>query len=104
MTQKYTARTEVEVLFTPPGTEYQEAAYPEIEVTFSYSPGAPEQGPTYACGGQPAEPDEVEFISAKLIDGHGIEPTQEQIDNWADEWLASDSGYQAAIDEVTRDY
>ena len=100
MTRKYTTRTEIEVLFTPPGAEDQESSYPEIEIVFSYSPGAPEQGPSYASGGQPAEPPEVEFISAKLIEGHGIEPTQAQIDDWADDWLASDTGYQAAIDEV----
>lgn len=34
----------------------------EVEVTLggTYQPGCPEQGPTYACGGQPAEPAMVE--------------------------------------------
>ena len=37
----------------------------EVELTVAYSviAGSPEQGPTYACGGTPADPDEVEIIS-----------------------------------------
>lgn len=37
----------------------------ELVVTYSVIPGCPETGPTYACGGTPAEPDEVEIISIK---------------------------------------
>ena len=37
----------------------------ELVVTYSVTPGCPEQGPTYACGGTPAEPDEVEIVSIK---------------------------------------
>ena len=40
----------------------------EVQVRFTYLPGAPEQGPSYASGGQPAEPDEVE-IDAILVAG-----------------------------------
>jgi len=37
----------------------------ELVVTYSMTPGRAEQGPTYACGGQPAEPAEVEIASVK---------------------------------------
>lgn len=37
----------------------------ELVVTYSVTPGSPETGPTYACGGTPAEPDEVEIVSIK---------------------------------------
>ena len=37
----------------------------ELVVTYSMTPGRPEQGPTYACGGQPVEPPEVEIIAVK---------------------------------------
>jgi hypothetical protein len=40
----------------------------EVQVRFTYLPGAPEQGPSYASGGQPADPDEVE-IDAILVAG-----------------------------------
>ena len=37
----------------------------ELVVTYSVTRGSPERGPTYACGGTPAEPDEVELVSIK---------------------------------------
>lgn len=37
----------------------------ELVVTYSVTPGRPETGPTYSCGGTPAEPDEVEIVSIK---------------------------------------
>lgn len=33
-------------------------------VTFNWTPGYPATGPTYACGGTPEEPPEVELLSA----------------------------------------
>jgi hypothetical protein len=41
----------------------------EVEVTLSgtYQPGRPEQGPTYDCGGQPAEPACVEDLAIEDI-------------------------------------
>ncbi len=66
-------------------------------VGFDYkvtSPGAPEQGPTYSCGGQPAEPMEYEvtFVDLRKDDGGGKETPvecpawlQTQIEIWLDE-------------------
>jgi hypothetical protein len=43
----------------------------EIEVTVSYlvTWGAPEQGPSYASGGQPADPDEIDDIRLERVEG-----------------------------------
>jgi hypothetical protein len=43
----------------------------EHEVTVSYTVlfGAPEQGPSYASGGQPADPDEIDDIRLELVNG-----------------------------------
>lgn len=42
----------------------------ELVVTYSVTPGQPETGPSYACGGEPAEPAGVEIVSVK----HGGQP------------------------------
>ena len=44
--------------YSPPDTDTPEI---ELEIFFTFTPGQPERGPTYACGGTPAEPAEVEF-------------------------------------------
>src|SRR6185312_7266067 len=43
----------------------------EVEVEFSYVVrwGAPERGPTYACGGTPADPDEIDDIRLEKVEG-----------------------------------
>jgi len=53
----------------------------DIEVTYTITPGRPATGPSYASGGEPAEPPEVELIEVK-VDGvvHAETP-------W-DDWLA----------------
>ena len=39
----------------------------EIEIT----PGEPEHGPTYDCGGTPAEPAEIDVMKVWSIEGNG---------------------------------
>lgn len=41
----------------------------KVEVEANYTPGAPETGPSYACGGTPADPDEVEVRRVIRVDG-----------------------------------
>lgn len=43
----------------------------EVEVTLSgaFFPGSPETGPSYACGGTPAEPDTMEDVEVKSLCG-----------------------------------
>ncbi len=82
-------------------------------VGFDYkvtSPGAPEQGPTYSCGGQPAEPMEYEvtFVDLRKDDGGGKETPvecpawlQTQIEIWLDE--DPDGKIYEAIEEDAAD-
>lgn len=45
----------------------------EVRIGYTFHPGQREQGPTYASGGQPAEPASVEFDSAEIqVDGKWI--------------------------------
>jgi hypothetical protein len=53
----------------------------EVTVEYVYRPGRPEQGPTYDCGGQPAEPPEVEIIRV-TANGIQIEPTEAELEAW----------------------
>ena len=45
-----------------------EAAF-EVVVAYDVIWGAPETGPTYSCGGTPADPDEVDDVSVLTVDG-----------------------------------
>lgn len=55
----------------------------EVEVEYTISPYIPESGPTYDCGGQPAEGGEVELISV-TIGTEKLETTPDE-----DDWLAN---------------
>jgi hypothetical protein len=41
----------------------------EVEVEFEYTPGSPGTGPSYACGGTPPDPAELEVVRIVKIDG-----------------------------------
>ena len=75
----------------PPG-EF-EAACPTLEIEYDFRAGSP--AVYYQRNGDPGWPEEaaeLELISAKLIDGDGLAPTQEQVDDWAERWL-DEEGY-----------
>src|SRR5574337_965071 len=63
----------------------------EIEVEYTYSPSRPPTGPTYSCGGEPAEQADVEFLDIKFKakDGqfHSIPAGQtfDEISQWLDD-------------------
>lgn len=73
----------------------------EVEIKFSCLFGAPEQGPTYASGGQPADPDEVELISVTYANSINDEMAK-MLEEWAVEYLA-DEGFARAIEEAAAD-
>jgi hypothetical protein len=82
----------------------------EVEIAFEHTPGAPEQGPSYASGGQPADPAEIEFVSARhMVNGKPApflvfpEMQQEWLDDLARDWLESDEGESAAYEAVADD-
>jgi hypothetical protein len=60
------------------------------------SPGAPEQGPSYSCGGQPAEPFEFEvsFVDLRKDVGGGMEARVNEVPDWLraeiETWLYED--------------
>lgn len=41
----------------------------EIGLSGTFYPGSPETGPSYACGGTPAEPDSVDDVEVTSLDG-----------------------------------
>lgn len=80
----------------------------ELRITYTFTPGAPEQGPTYSSGGQPADPDEIEFVSCiQVVDGRDRIPygafrdlEQTSHDAIAESWLQDDIGRAQAIENA----
>lgn len=102
MATKHTIDAEIEVKFHIPGMpdDEREVAYPTVRIDYSFSKGSP--AVMYQRNGDPgwpAESAEVELIKAILIEGDGLQPTQDQIDDWANEWLA-DVGYEQAVERA----
>jgi hypothetical protein len=71
----------------------------EVDIVYTYTPGHPARGPSYASGGEPADPPEVEFISAALPKGKLDDHHQLMLNEWAEEWLA-DEGFDDAVDNA----
>lgn len=57
-------------------------------VSFSVTWGAPETGPSYACGGTPADPDEITDLRVELVDTCEVGGAEARM--YADDILASD--------------
>ncbi|CAB4165118.1 hypothetical protein UFOVP833_28 [uncultured Caudovirales phage] len=74
----------------------------EVEITYTFTPGAPEQGPSYSSGGQPADPDEVELIRVET-EVNLLPDLQKMLIDWAIEHLASDDGFAVAVDQAEED-
>ncbi len=70
----------------------------KLDIEFAYHPGTLARGPSYSCGGEPGEGPEVELIHATLVDAAVFNPPRVVIDELAEDWLASDYGYEAACD------
>jgi|ERR1700722_1263964 len=70
----------------------------ELLIYFTFLPGSLEQGPSYASGGQPAEPAEVELHHVERREGVAWVPTRD-FDEWAAEYLHGD-GYAEACEEA----
>lgn len=103
MSSIHTITAEVEARFTFPGLAdgEHETAYPTVEIQYAFVRGSPATRPSFSCPGEPADPDEVDLISARLVDGDGITPTEDQIHEWAREWLHGD-GYHEACAHAKR--
>lgn len=98
---EHTITTELEVTITAYGID-PETFYPEVEITFGYTAGYPETGPSYSSGGEPACPDEIEVHRVKIINDESINMPPswwyERAQNWLD-----DKGYDAARDVACAD-
>lgn len=98
---KHKITTELEVTVTAYGIDPEKFCL-EVEIEFGYAPGYPETGPTYASGGEPAAPDEIEAHSVKVINAEGIDMPPSWWLERAQDWL-DDKGYDAARGEACAD-
>ena len=71
----------------------------EVRVIYTYTAGRPPRGPSYASGGEPADPPEIEFVSVALPGSTLGAAHQQLLDTWAEEWLA-DEGFDDAVDNA----
>ena len=81
----------------------REVAYPTVRITYVFKKGRPAYTPRgeYAPI-DPPESAEVELMGATLVDGDGLTPTQEQVLDWAQDYLDGD-GYDHAVREASED-
>ena len=103
MSSVHTITAEIEARFTFPGLAEgeHETAYPTLEIQYSFVQGWAGSRLSFSCPGEPADPDEVHLINARLIDGDGLTPTEDQIHDWAREWLHG-GGYAEACAHAKR--
>lgn len=83
----------------------------EARITFTYHARVAERGPSYASGGQPAEPEMAEWGNAvPIIDGKPspysgafADMQQGWLDSIAADWLESDDGQAQACEQALDD-
>lgn len=98
---KHTITTELEVTVTAYGID-PEKFYPEVVISFGYTPGCPETGPSYSSGCEPASPDEIEVHSVKILNAEGLDMPPDWWLERAQDWL-DDKGYDAAREVANAD-
>ena len=93
---------------TIPVGDPDQGAEIEARITFTYQPRVAERGPTYSSGGQPAEPEMAEWVSAeRLINGKPspfysafADLEKGSFDAACEAWLESDEGQAQAIEHA----
>lgn len=103
-------RTKHQMLATIPVGDPDLGAEVEAMLTFTFLRGAPAQGPSYASGGQPADPDEVELVKAEPYCNGKPSPyygafadwAQSSLDACAQSWLEGD-GFSEALEQAASD-
>jgi len=104
-------RTQHKMISVIPHGDPDIGAEVECEIVFSFLKGAPEQGPSYARGGQPADPDEIELVRVRPIIGgkpseYGgayADMEQSSLEALAEAWLDSDDGFCEACEVAASD-
>ena len=74
----------------------------EVEITYTYIAGRPARGPSYASGGEPADPPEIEFVSATVTGSTLGKALQDKLNDWAEAWVTGvgwDDAVSHAVDE-----
>lgn len=104
---RHKIEAEIEVKFHLSGApdDEREVAYPTVLIEYAFSKGCREV--LYLRNGDPgfpAEPPEVEAVNAKLIDGDGLAPTEDQVWQWAQDWIDSEAGYNLACANAVDDF
>ncbi len=107
MTTTHSITADITVKFQLSGMPDDERESTEVKVKISYTFVKGSPAVMYQRNGDPgwpAEPHEVELIKATMLDNGGLDPTQDQIDDWASDWL-QDKGYELAVENaLNRDY
>ena len=83
----------------------------EARITFTFHERVAEQGPSYASGGQPAEPAHAEWLSfEKLVngqptgfDGAFADLEKSSFEDHCAAWLESDEGQAQAVEQALDD-
>lgn len=89
------------------GGDTPTAELEDVVVRYTVSWGAPAQGPSYASGGQPADPDETEIVEIVSIDGtpwadydYGYGGERHLRETIIDKILMDDDLYSEMLDEA----
>lgn len=83
MTTQHTITAKIPVMFSFPGLAEGERERATITVDIVFTATHDTDSP------------ELMLVSATLIDGDGLDPTDAQVRDWSDTWL-DDEGYDAA--------
>ena len=98
MTTKHRATQYLEILLGGNSVEV------EADLEFTFQPGEPEQGPSYASGGQPAEPAHVEDVWCKGIKFSGRDFLSIlEMPVWLREWIAENADREALAESAVED-
>lgn len=79
------------------GIECEDFDEIELQLSGIAHSGCDETGPSYASGGEPAEPPSVEDIVAKTTDGQEFELTDEEMKEAEEALLMQDEPYDERI-------
>lgn len=99
---------EIEVKHRPAGMglpdDEFEVSYPKVEIEVRYTPGSPGVRMTRNGDGWPPDPPEIDLVSARLIDGDGLNPTPEKVTEWVQGYLDDDDrGFNFVASEIEKE-
>ena len=102
MSRVYKVQVEIEYLFVPAGCQEEEAAYPILDLTLNYTPGAP--ATMYQRNGDPGDPGysaEVDLLSVDVVSSDGLDLSDEaRRRDLAQNYLDTDGGYHDVIEQI----